>query len=123
MPRRRLYAPSSFDKLNLNELYSIDIGDDSFYYIAMFRGMYLCDDAKLTAQFRYLMKHYRKETHQEKVGLHHTYFTVPHHFGADKIFKRIVEDAEEKAAYRAAFEKRAVNQIVGSIIGHDGDYY
>lgn len=122
MRNRRLYVLTAFDKLELNELYTIHIGDDSFYYTAMFRGMYLYDDDGLTAQFRYLMKHF-KNPDQEELGLHRSFFTAPRHFGPDKIFKRIVEYDEEKAAYRAAFEKRAVNQIVGSIIGHAGNFY
>jgi len=123
MRNRRLYILTAFDKLNLNELYTIHIGDDSFYYVGMFRGMYFYDDDKLTAQVRYLMKHYKKEPDQEGLGLHRSFFTAPQHFGEDKIFKRIVEHDEEKAAYRAAFEKRAVNQILGSIIGHAGNFY
>ena len=40
-----------------------------------------------------------------------------------KIFKRFVSAEEMNAAYRAAFEKRAVNQIISSIVGHNGIYY
>ena len=44
-------------------------------------------------------------------------------FSKDLVFKRIVNELEQRKAYRDAFEKRAVNQIVGSIVGHAGAYY
>ena len=40
-----------------------------------------------------------------------------------KLFKRFVRSEEVTLANRNAFEKRAVNQIVSSIIGHVGEYY
>ena len=47
----------------------------------------------------------------------------PKCFSTAMLFKRIVYESEQKKAYRDAFEKRAVNQIIGSIVGHAGAYY
>jgi hypothetical protein len=47
----------------------------------------------------------------------------PQYFSKERLFKRIIYESEQKRAYRNAFEKRAVNQIIASIVGHGGAYY
>lgn len=39
-----------------------------------------------------------------------------------KFFKRVVFEEEQRATYRRAFEKRAVEQIISSILGHPFKY-
>jgi len=40
-----------------------------------------------------------------------------------KIFKRVIYEEEQRNAHRRAFEKRAVEQIVSTVLGHPFKYY
>ena len=101
----------SFNDLKVQGLYGIYF-NKNVYCIGRLEGV-----KELMGGFRIMKCH---------VGLDgELYFPETRYFEPAKIFmfKCIVDFDEQEAAYRAAFEKRAVNQIVGNIIGHPGDYY
>ena len=71
-----------------------------------------------------------KSKHGEDVKFYNyniVHFTTPAYpsfnYDAPPVFKRIIYEEEQILKYRIAFEKRAVNQIVASIVGHAGNYY
>lgn len=47
----------------------------------------------------------------------------PMDFLESRVYKRVITDEEVKRANREAFEKRAVNQILSSILGHRVQLY
>lgn len=51
------------------------------------------------------------------------YTVTPEWFDQRCTFMREVFKTEQRRVCRAAFEKRAVNQIVAAIVGHKGEYY
>jgi|LauGreDrversion4_2_1035121.scaffolds.fasta_scaffold932671_1 hypothetical protein len=53
----------------------------------------------------------------------HYRMNLPGWFFPSCEFYRLVCEREMKQKYRDAFERRAVNQIVSHLIGHDGCYY
>ena len=42
----------------------------------------------------------------------------PQHFSSERTFKLIVYEKEQREAYQEAFERRALRQILESILGH-----
>ena len=114
----KLFTPTTFDELRYQRLCSIHIGKD-YYYVGVYQGRYrFTDPTSWTASFSDVQKRfYNNPDHIEKKFLWIMYCSE------DCDFKRQVEAQEVKAAYQAAFEKRAVNQIVGNVIGHAGNYY
>jgi hypothetical protein len=113
-----LFTPTTFDELRYQQLYSIHFGKD-YYYVGVYQGRYkFPDPTSWTASFSDVQKRfYNNPYHIEKKLLWNMYFSE------DCDFKRQVEAQEEAAAYQEAFEKQAVNQIVGNVIGHAGNYY
>lgn len=107
-----LYKPTAFSELICYTDYAIHTSDDpKFYYIG--RSMGRVAD---TATFFFPRALYND-------GKILWMGAEPLVVSENIKFKRIIYKKEQKETYRAAFEKRAVNQIVASIIGHAGNYY
>lgn len=106
-----LFKPTKFSELERFVNYTIHFGDT--HYIGMCTGK--IDEPKLVA--------FLNVFDVESVPKTKTIRTPPLYVNDTRTFKRIIYKNEQIKAYREAFEKRAVNQIVSSVIGHWGDYY
>jgi len=111
-----LFTQTSFEELQLYKLHTIHV-EKEYYYVGTYQGNYKFKyPTQWTASFQNV--HQVFYDNSDRVVVKYLKY-----YNEDCVFKRTVEPHEERYAYRVAFEKRAVNQIVASIIGHAGDYY
>lgn len=111
-----LYKPTMFSELTSFVNYTIHVSEDH-YYVGMCMG--LITEPTLATFLNPRVVYKEKEGAAKRICIR----APPLYVSDKRTFKRIIYEKEQNAAYRAAFEKRAVNQIVSSIVGHAGDYY
>ena len=111
----RLYQAISCDELEIDQYYAVRT-NPTYYYIGKFVKQH-GELFKFYDTFVVLFGNRQIERAKDPFDRSPLYFTN------DKLFMRIVYEKEQKDTYRSAFEKRAVNQIVASIIGHAGEYF
>jgi hypothetical protein len=108
-----LYEEADGENLLFCHEYTIHV-DAPHYYIGVYTGKYENENQTILSF---------KQMKSVFVGRGVVAMYSPQYFVSTRKYKRIVYETEQKRAYRAFFERRAVNQIVGEILGHPGNYY
>jgi len=123
----RLLQRVEFNSLEKNKLYKITKKSLKEYHVGYFAE--IVDGQSIDAVLFYASKNgkvsvFRNvERYYNFNPLRKIYYVCTEYFDGSCIYHRIVSKVEQKKAYAAAFEKRAVNQIIASIVKHPGNFY
>lgn len=123
----RLLQLVAFDDLKCNVLYKITKKGEREFHVGYFAEIvegqsidtilfYASKNGKVSV-FRDAERYYDFNPTRK------IYTVSKEWFDGNSIYHRIVSKMEQRRAYVAAFEKRAVNQIVASIVKHPGNFY
>lgn len=110
-----LYQLVTADELNTWNYYTVHGENQLGYYVGQFVFLYKNENI---AAFHHMKFVYYHGTLGNRPMVNRYYVEVK-----AKIFKRLVYNEEQRAKYRAAFEKRAVEQIISHVLGHRFFYF
>ena len=107
-----MYEPVEAEKLLVGKVYSINLGKS--HHIGKFKRM-VNENSYGYAEFSDVVK--KENGVRFPIGYPFAWF-----YRTQSFYRKLSEEEVEQK-YRRAFERRAVNQIISNMIGHEGQLW